>query len=80
MIKIVHDRPGCIGCTLCAEQAPGQWEMDKDDGKSNLKCGKKEGEIFVVEIAESELAVYELAARDCPTKVIKVVKETGSFK
>ena len=75
MIKIIHNRPGCIGCTLCAEHAPVQWVMDNDDGKSNLQNAKQEGDLFVSEISESECAANEEAAKNCPTKVIKVVKE-----
>ncbi|MBI2564734.1 ferredoxin [Candidatus Woesearchaeota archaeon] len=73
--KIVHDRPGCIGCSACVVVAEKYWEM-KEDSKSSIKHEKMQhvGEEEHLEHDED----YELnleAAQTCPVNVIHIEKD-----
>ncbi|MBD3319313.1 ferredoxin [Candidatus Woesearchaeota archaeon] len=72
MVKIIHFRDKCIGCNSCVEQAPSQWSINVEDGKSDLSNAKKKKECFVTEISDVELEENERAAKDCPMKCIKI--------
>ena len=78
--KIIHDRPGCIGCGACAVVAPDFWEMN-DDGKSdiiggvNLKNGQQEKNI-----KEKEFDINLEAAESCPVEVIHIIDEEKDEK
>ncbi len=74
MPKIIHYRNKCIGCNSCVELAPAQWKMSEEDGKSVLKGAVEKRETFVVSIRQDEVAANEKAARDCPVRIIRVVK------
>jgi len=66
--KIVHDRPGCIGCGSCAAVCPENWIM-KPDGKSSPKK---------TAISEAEYKCNKDAADACPVNVIHIIeKESG---
>ena len=65
--KIVHDRPGCIGCGACAAICPKYWVM-KDDGKSSPKK---------TEFDEKDLDCNMSAAQGCPVNVIHIKDEKG---
>lgn len=67
--KIVHDRPGCIGCGACVAVAPDFFEMGSD-GKSSLKGANKVGETEEREIDEKDFAPNNEAAKGCPVNVI----------
>ncbi len=70
-----HDRNNCIGCGACGAVAPDFWEM-KDDGKVQLKNGKKaKGEFYEFEIAEKDLNANKEAADSCPVNVIHIVNK-----
>ena len=75
-IRIIHHRKNCIGCNSCVEHAPEDWDISDLDGKSSLKESKetKKG-IFIKEISELELGKNKLAERDCPSRIIRVVRE-----
>lgn len=72
--RIVHDRPGCIGCGACAAVCPDFWEM-AGDGKSDLKGAKAKGNNF--ELGIDDLACNKDAADACPVNVIHVFDKTG---
>ncbi len=74
MVKVVHYRKKCIGCGNCVLQAPCFWEMD-EDGKSNLKYAKDKNGVFILEIHDSDVEKNTLAARDCPSRIIKIEKK-----
>tara|TARA_Y100000310_G_C20255685_1_gene611223 strand:- start:405 stop:629 length:225 start_codon:yes stop_codon:yes gene_type:complete len=74
MPTIVHFREECIGCNSCVEYASGYWKISDEDGKSVLIRGKKKGKTHVLPITKDELKENELAARDCPVKIIKIFK------
>lgn len=74
MPKIVHFREKCIGCNSCVELASKHWEISQGDGKSNLIGADKKKDVWVKEISLAELPENELAARDCPVRIIKIEK------
>ncbi len=74
MPKIAHYRNKCIGCNSCVEQAPDRWKISEGDGKSTLLGSKKKGDVFVNEIRMDELEANERASRDCPVRIIKILK------
>ena len=74
MAKIIHYRNKCIGCNSCVEHSPEHWKISKDDGKSDLQNSKEKRGTWVREIREDEIEKNELAARDCPVRIIKVKK------
>ena len=80
MVKqIQHDRPGCIACGACAAVAPDFWDMDANDGKSNLKNCEKVGDQEHRIINEEEFDQNMEAAECCPVNVIHIIdKETGN--
>lgn len=71
-ITIIHDRPICIGCGACAAVCPEYWEMSQD-GKSDLKGGKKEGEMQKLEV--KEVGCNQDAAQSCPVNCIHIEKD-----
>lgn len=75
MPKIIHLRENCIGCNTCIEYDPTHWKLDESDGKMTLVGGRKNGETYVLPITLVDLEKAELAARDCPVKIIKVIKK-----
>tara|TARA_Y100000310_G_scaffold329461_1_gene399366 strand:- start:661 stop:897 length:237 start_codon:yes stop_codon:yes gene_type:complete len=72
MVKVAHYRKNCIGCNSCVELDPDHWEMNEEDGKSDLKESKVKKGVYVVEITEFERENSEKAAESCPVNVIKV--------
>ncbi|VVB66193.1 Ferredoxin [Candidatus Gugararchaeum adminiculabundum] len=78
--RIEHDRPGCIGCAACAAVAPDFWEMG-DDGKSNLKGGKKGAkDLETKDIEDKDYATNKSAADSCPVNVIHIIEKAGNKK
>ena len=76
--QIQHDRPGCIACGACAAVAPDFWDMDPNDGKSNLKNCKKVGDQEHRDLLDDEFETNKEAAECCPVNVIHIInKETG---
>lgn len=71
-VKIIHDRPVCIGCGACAAVCPEYWEMGSD-GKSKLKGGKNVGgEQEEIELKEE--GCNKDAAQSCPVNCIHIEK------
>lgn len=75
MPKIVHYREKCIGCNSCVEYAPKKWKISEEDGKSTLIGSTSKKNIYILNIEKHEVEENELAARDCPVRIIKVLKE-----
>lgn len=75
--KIIHFRDGCIGCNSCTEHAPGNWDIDPVDGKARLRRSVQKDGVSIAEIAEPEVEANKLAARDCPSGIIRVLNEQG---
>lgn len=74
MPKIVHYREKCIGCNSCVEHAPYQWTISEKDGKSNLVGSVKKKDVHILPIEEHDRKQNDLAARDCPTRIIKILE------
>ena len=74
--KIVYDRNICIGAAACEAQSPRFWEIDKEDGKANLKGGQKVAhEVFELEIPEEFVKDAQDSADVCPVAgCIRIVK------
>lgn len=72
-VKIVHDRPVCIGCGACAAVCPDSWEMG-DDGKSHLKGSKPAGDKFTLDVPKAGCNTG--AAQSCPVNCIHL-EENG---
>ncbi len=68
-VEITHDRKICIGCGACAVICPKHWEMN-DDGKADLKNSKKQNELDVLVLEESD--GNQEAADSCPVSCIHV--------
>ena len=77
MPKIIHYRENCIGCNTCVEHAPKQWKISSEDGKSDLIGSIKKKEVHILEISTVELENNELAAKDCPVSIIKIIKKVA---
>ena len=74
MAKIIHYRGQCIGCNVCVEYAPEQWEIAQNDGKAALKGAEKKKEVYVLEINAFDLQKNKEAAKACPMRIIKVME------
>ncbi|MFA6909378.1 MAG: ferredoxin [Patescibacteria group bacterium] len=69
IIRIVHDREGCIGCGACAVLCEKYWRMD-NDGMASLIGGKKAGKNF--ERVVENIECNQEAADGCPVAVIHI--------
>ena len=72
MPRILFHRIKCIGCNACVEAAPDRWRVSKKDGRCNLVGSIEKKGIFQVAISMDEVESNEIAARNCPVKVIRV--------
>ncbi len=72
MLRIIHYREKCIGCYYCVEVAPQRWQMNEEDGKSDLLESTKKKNYYEVIVFDDELQSVKEAESVCPTKVIKV--------
>jgi len=68
-MKIILERPKCIGCGSCAAVCDKYFEMTQDN-LSHLKDSVKNGENEELEI--SDLACVKDAADVCPVQIIKI--------
>ncbi|HDZ54347.1 MAG TPA: ferredoxin [Candidatus Nealsonbacteria bacterium] len=73
MTKIIQEREKCIGCGSCVVLCPKFWEMD-EDGKSNLKEGRKNSE-GNYELEVEEIECNQEAADSCPVQIIHIIKK-----
>ncbi len=71
--KIIHDRPTCIGCGVCAAINPEHWVMSNQDGKSNLVGSDEVGTDEVLEIDSLEKDME--AAQACPVNCIHLYEK-----
>ncbi len=77
--KIELVRNDCIGCGACTAVSPDFWEM-ADDGKTDIKGGKKEGDNMTKEIEDSDLDTNKEAAESCPVNVIHITNLSNDEK
>lgn len=74
MAQVIHYRAKCIGCNACVEIAFDHWRMSKKDGKATLLKAKSKKGIYTITISEDEVEANVLAAKNCPPKIIKIIK------
>ncbi|MEA2043328.1 MAG: ferredoxin [Bacteroidota bacterium] len=72
MIEITHYKKKCIGCNYCVEVAPEQWEIDEQDGKSNLKNSVNKKGVYTLKTEDFYFEENIEAADLCPVNIIKV--------
>ena len=73
MVIITLQRKKCIGCNYCVEQAPGQFQMSKKDGKAVLlHSTEKKGFFTIKSLDFSVLEKVTKAKEACPAKIISV--------
>lgn len=71
---VQHYRENCIGCGNCELVCPKYWEINKEDGKADLKQAeeKNNGQVFQRKLDIEDTAENKLAAELCPVGIIKV--------
>ncbi|OQX99014.1 MAG: ferredoxin [Bacteroidetes bacterium 4572_117] len=74
MIRITHHKTNCIGCGYCHEVAPYRWQMNENDGKSDLVGAVGKKEIYTLVVADDEFEDNKEAEELCPVKIIRVEK------
>lgn len=74
MIRIFHQKEKCIGCNYCVEAAPGVWEMNQEDGKSNLIGSVKKKNMYMLVTSDDEYERNFDASQLCPVNIIRVEK------
>ena len=68
---INHDRPNCIGCSVCEALSPERWEMVEDpDGELKADCKN-------TDVSEEQFDKEMEVAESCPVNVIHLVDENG---
>ena len=77
--KILHNRPGCIGCGACAAVAPEFWVMDYDECKSDVKDANRRKDGWEEkEMQGKDLEINKEAAQSCPVRVIHLKDKAGN--
>ncbi len=78
--KIIYNREDCIGAAACVAAYPDRWEI-ADDGRADLKGGKRNDDNSVqeLEITEDEFKKMMDAAQACPVSVIHI-EDLGTKK
>ena len=75
--KIVYERVNCIGAAVCVAVNPNRWVLDADS-KANLIGSIQNGDVFEVELDESEIEEMKQAAEGCPVNIIHITNlDTG---
>ena len=74
MIRIIQQRIKCIGCNACVEAAAFRWRISKKDGKCTLVGGVEKKGFYSVIVDDDELEPNILASKNCPVKIIKILK------
>ena len=73
MKKIVYFRLKCIGCSVCALQAPNIWQMDKTDGKAQLLDAEFKKDNYFRMLWPDELETMKQIEQTCPTRAIQLL-------
>ena len=70
-MKIIIERPKCIGCGSCVAVCPKFFDLASDnDGLADLKGSTQNGENFELEVKNA--GCVKEAADICPVQVIKI--------
>ncbi len=71
-IRILHKKPECIGCGLCAETAPNYWFMD-ENGEAQLIHVLREDRFFQYgEGFTEDIQILQEAEGGCPVDIIRI--------
>ncbi|MGB9784726.1 MAG: ferredoxin [Fervidicoccaceae archaeon] len=75
-IKVTIDRDGCIGDMVCVNLCPDVFEMNQDDGKSQIvaKWRTNASDLSTGLVDESLEECVKSAAESCPVSVIHFEK------
>jgi len=73
--KLIHKRKNCIGCNSCVTISPSNWEINKQDGKAQLKNSKEKNGIYTSEISFEDLEKNISAAKACPMNIIRTQED-----
>lgn len=74
MIRIIQQRNKCIGCNACVEAAAYRWRISKKDGKCTLVNGVEKRGFYSVLVDDDELDDNLKALKNCPVKIIQIIK------
>lgn len=74
--KVIYEREGCIGAAGCVGEWEEKWKL-ANDGKADLKGGKKADGHFEMMIDEKDLEKMKKCAEACPVNVIHIEDEKG---
>lgn len=74
MIRIIQQRAKCIGCNACVEAADYRWRISKKDGKCTLVNGVEKRGFYSVIVDDDELEDNLTALKNCPVKIIQIIK------
>jgi len=72
MPRIFYQRQKCIGCNACVEAAPQRWRVSRKDGRCTLVGSSGKNGMFHVKIDAEEIEDNQLAAANCPARIIRV--------
>jgi len=71
MVKIRHKKPECIGCKLCADEAPQYFKMD-EDGLAQLLDSRQQGVFQLADGFDEDLEDLKRAEEGCPVDIISI--------
>jgi len=69
MVKIRHKKPECIGCKLCADEAPQYFQMDD---LAQLLESKQQGVFQLADGFDEDLEDLKRAEEGCPVDIISI--------
>jgi ferredoxin len=72
MIQIIYHRDKCIGCNSCSDLSPYRWNINEQDGKSNLVGSVLRKNIYVLQTSDDEMEDCMNASDNCPVNIIEV--------
>jgi ferredoxin len=71
-IRIAHKKQECIGCALCAEVAPGFFQMDSDGEAQLVHVVRRDAVFEYGEGFEDDRDVLKQAEGGCPVDIIRI--------
>jgi ferredoxin len=74
MFKISINQKECLGCTFCADCAPGIFEVDQQDFKCRIKKDGKLVNPASIDLTPEQLKQVKEAAENCPVQGIGITE------
>jgi len=76
--RIIYERTGCIGAAACVAVFDKRWEMASDNKASLKGSWKVDGDVWVLDIDDTEFEDLKTSGEVCPVNVIHVFRlESG---